>query len=411
MGDTCWDDPGYTRFKDYIDLTSSYSYNSYHTIIAHDRYDYQSNEGGVPFVMISPTQRGYDQLRPEFFKEFDKRVIYANSKGILPQLYLTWSQEFVKWEQSQFERFIRYMVARYAAYNVIWVVSGEFEEESYPSEYAYHGNVIYQRDPYKHPISIHTINSNNEFGTDAWLTYIVHQTNKDVHTKIINDRKYNKPVVNGESQYLIDSQITADNWRKLHWSIVMAGVYFDTGYQYIYYDPDNHYCQRPWTGWNLSHPSNLLGMAQMKYLYDFFSQEVDFWKTVPSDNLVTSGTAYCLANIGQEYVVYLPDGGAVTIDLSDAAVTLIVDWYDPKEGTYYDERSVTGGGNESFTPPFNGDAVLHMVSAVVDTGNGSYPSISGTHTGTIKPTDDITVQKMYTYPYPGTGGHSEYVRI
>ena len=40
-----------------------------------------------------------------------------------------------------------------------------------------------------------------------------------------------------------------------------------------------------------------------------------------------------------------------------------------------------------------------------------YPSIPGTHTGTITPNQDITVQKLYTYPCAGTGGHTEYVRI
>ena len=40
-----------------------------------------------------------------------------------------------------------------------------------------------------------------------------------------------------------------------------------------------------------------------------------------------------------------------------------------------------------------------------------YPSISGTHTGTITPDQDITVQKLYTYPCAGTGGHTESVRI
>ncbi len=40
-----------------------------------------------------------------------------------------------------------------------------------------------------------------------------------------------------------------------------------------------------------------------------------------------------------------------------------------------------------------------------------YPSISGTHNGTIKPDQTITVSKLYTYPCPGTGGHTEYVRI
>jgi hypothetical protein len=48
-----------------------------------------------------------------------------------------------------------------------------------------------------------------------------------------------------------------------------------------------------------------------------------------------------------------------------------------------------------------------------DTGasNKQYPSISGTHNGTIKLDQTIEVQKLYTYPCPGTGGHTEYARI
>ena len=44
-----------------------------------------------------------------------------------------------------------------------------------------------------------------------------------------------------------------------------------------------------------------------------------------------------------------------------------------------------------------------------DTGSGTYPSIAGIHTGTITPDSNITVNNLYTYPCPGTGGHSEYV--
>ncbi len=47
--------------------------------------------------------------------------------------------------------------------------------------------------------------------------------------------------------------------------------------------------------------------------------------------------------------------------------------------------------------------------AVFDTGSGTYPSISGTHNGTITPAHDTNVSKMYTYSCAGTGGHSEWV--
>ena len=49
--------------------------------------------------------------------------------------------------------------------------------------------------------------------------------------------------------------------------------------------------------------------------------------------------------------------------------------------------------------------------AIFDTGSGTYPSIFGTHNGTIKPNVTIDVFKLYTYPCPGTGGHTEYARI
>ena len=40
-----------------------------------------------------------------------------------------------------------------------------------------------------------------------------------------------------------------------------------------------------------------------------------------------------------------------------------------------------------------------------------YPSIFGTHNGTITPNQTITVSKLYTYPCVGTGGHTNYIRI
>nr|QNO52788.1 hypothetical protein HGGDFBBL_00020 [Methanosarcinales archaeon ANME-1 ERB6] len=46
-----------------------------------------------------------------------------------------------------------------------------------------------------------------------------------------------------------------------------------------------------------------------------------------------------------------------------------------------------------------------------DTGPGTYPSIFGTHKGTITPSLDISVTKIYTYHCKGTGGHTEFVWI
>ena len=46
-----------------------------------------------------------------------------------------------------------------------------------------------------------------------------------------------------------------------------------------------------------------------------------------------------------------------------------------------------------------------------DTCPGTYPSLMGTHTGTITPSRNLTVSKLYTYPCAGTGGHTESIKL
>ena len=62
-----------------------------------------------------------------------------------------------------------------------------------------------------------------------------------------------------------------------------------------------------------------------------------------------------------------------------------------------------------------GDPLLGVIPsaepAIFDTGKGTYPSISGTHTGTIEPSSDINVSKLYTYPCVGTGGHTKSIEL
>jgi nitrous oxidase accessory protein len=59
----------------------------------------------------------------------------------------------------------------------------------------------------------------------------------------------------------------------------------------------------------------------------------------------------------------------------------------------------------------NKDYLPLVKPSIFDTGNGTYPSIMGTHNGTITPSYTINVSKMYTYSRQGTGGHAEYVKL
>lgn len=48
---------------------------------------------------------------------------------------------------------------------------------------------------------------------------------------------------------------------------------------------------------------------------------------------------------------------------------------------------------------------------IFEAGTGTYPSIPGRYQGSITPNRTIIVQYLSTYPCPGSGGHSEYVKL
>ena len=57
--------------------------------------------------------------------------------------------------------------------------------------------------------------------------------------------------------------------------------------------------------------------------------------------------------------------------------------------------------------------IFESKALTFDTGSSAnpYPSIFGTHNGTIKPNHTVIATKLYTYSCIGTGGHTEYAEI
>jgi len=87
----------------------------------------------------------------------------------------------------------------------------------------------------------------------------------------------------------------------------------------------------------------------------------------------------------------------------------------PDESCYYRVEANTTNGKKyrCYTNPIWVDVIADTTPPVFDTGESAkpYPSISGTHNGTITLNQTISVQTLYTYPCAGTGGHTEYVMI
>ncbi|MCG7850323.1 MAG: DUF4038 domain-containing protein, partial [ANME-2 cluster archaeon] len=214
MGDTCWNSMSdrngafpFLTYKTYIDNRADQKFNFIRTYVvslyADSTDSSHYNEGGRAF---DPWDS--DNLNPNYFQEVDKRIEYANSKGITMNLVLGADRrlmtDFFSWDNGKLERYVRYLAARYSAYDIAWEGRAEFEEQGITTPDAVDlanqiGNWLEEYDPYGHVQSMHTNGSNNELGNENWLDWIMHQSRD--WDLIVSDRQYNKPVMNEEFYY------------------------------------------------------------------------------------------------------------------------------------------------------------------------------------------------------------------
>ncbi len=88
------------------------------------------------------------------------------------------------------------------------------------------------------------------------------------------------------------------------------------------------------------------------------AERVNLAAMAPHEELASS--KYCLAEPGAVYIVYLPDGGQVTVDLSAAKDRLGAEWIDPIDGTITPADTVPGGDKRTLKSPLTGPAVLFL---------------------------------------------------
>ena len=89
-----------------------------------------------------------------------------------------------------------------------------------------------------------------------------------------------------------------------------------------------------------------------------WAERMDLAKANPQPALASTGD--CLAVPGRAYLVYAPQGGRLTVDLSASKAKLATEWFDPKTATAQPGQPVAGGGRCEFEAPFQGDAVLFL---------------------------------------------------
>ena len=92
----------------------------------------------------------------------EEMIRYANSKGITVWIHGWWSREDlnVTVGPEKIERWWRYLVHRFGAYNVIWVLAGEYNMYNYGGLtldfWKNLGRLIKNEDPYERIVSVHS---------------------------------------------------------------------------------------------------------------------------------------------------------------------------------------------------------------------------------------------------------------
>lgn len=265
--------------------------------------------------------------------------------------------------------------------NVLWVVSEESPDDSvwWNDHQISHIRAYEAKKPYQHPIGYGTISGQPDmamYNSDAdWVK---------PHARIspVKSCGTGKPtckvnVNDSDHSYWEIWKQTAQQNRNYAWENFMNGnqVLFMDPYTVYYPREERNLCLSPINGVCRAPDARWDGLRDNLGYILRYSRKVNLAKVTPQGALCSTG--YCLAQTspaGAEYLVYAPAGGTFTVNLSamPGSRRLNVEWFNPATGAAIAGKSIAAGSSsQSFTPPFQGDAVLYLVDTMGHAASGN----------------------------------------
>jgi hypothetical protein len=116
-----------------------------------------ANEGGLPYNSVK-----FEQVNTAYFDYADRRLRHLADSGLVPVIVGSWGRGDCNSMQAigleGLKRHWRYLVARYGAYPVCWILAGEIPEATKWGEGPWAPLARYVRtiDPYQRPLTCHT---------------------------------------------------------------------------------------------------------------------------------------------------------------------------------------------------------------------------------------------------------------
>jgi hypothetical protein len=339
--------------------------------------------GGASSSLLDET---YTILDTAHMRKVENMIAYANSKGITVWVHGWWARKNLDKTagEEKMKRWWRYLVHRLAAYNVIWVIGGEYNMDNYGGLglpfWKNLGEFIKEEDPYDRIISAHNTPPGWEGGAEApqwstaevlhdqpWLDYNQSQVGHGRwYNEMIPDvvaeayeKKPAKPIVVTEPWYeFVEGNPTAMDIRLAAWGAILSGAAGHTyggGHVWLAHVPESPAGGGPWP-LEKTFDNNTLdyaGAVSMAHVSTFF-KTIEWWKLSPHADLIHEyPDKYCIALPGNDYAVYLRWGGGVKVDLRPSSETDVFEysWFNPGTGKFSAVKEVKGGALRYFSSP------------------------------------------------------------
>jgi hypothetical protein len=256
-------------------------------------------------------------------------------------------------------RYIKYTLARFGPYwNVLLNVAGpEPNNGDWMSseDVSRLGTEIKKHDVFGHLLGVHNRDGDDPYQASTWSSYVTLQHEitslEEYGAYLRKAHTGSKPVYAHETLWVgntLQPSWTLTDLRKYMWVTLMSAAAYNAG---------------DMTSNSSSGFSGSMELADKiqdrhdipKVIWDFF-ETVPFYRMTPCPELVSAG--YCLAEVGQEYLVYLDTTQSVNVQVANGPYH--VDYINAQDPTKKEPGSQTING-QNLTPPSGGDDwVVHL---------------------------------------------------